>query len=244
MVFIFKYLAELNNSEKYKVPAIIKDGNIIAIKISNNNGVSITIRDSYLLLTASLLKGSKTFKCELKGVEPVLQYSDRLTESEKYDAHKDTSHYSKDIKLINNYSIWFKLITEYCVKDCTVLYHIIIKFKNLIYGKFSIYIEDFPTISSLSFAIYRWHYLKSDRSITSDEVFNFIRESYTGWSTDKYKPSGKNIYCYDVNYLYPFVMKNNLYPVGPINIFDGDINYFKWYLLDSRCRCTIKKKKN
>ena len=38
-----------------------------------------------------------------------------------------------------------------------------------------------------------------------------------------YIPQGKDINVYDVNSLYPYVMKSNLYPVGPINQFEGDI---------------------
>ena len=38
-----------------------------------------------------------------------------------------------------------------------------------------------------------------------------------------YKPSGRNIKCYDVNSLYPSVMKNNKFPVGNITYFEGDI---------------------
>ena len=81
-------MANLNNNKKFTVSAIIKDGNIISIKISNRNGVNIIIRDSYLLLTGSLLKLSKTFNCNiLKGIEPVLIYSDSLNDEEKYYAH-------------------------------------------------------------------------------------------------------------------------------------------------------------
>ena len=40
-----------------------------------------------------------------------------------------------------------------------------------------------------------------------------------------YKPKGlnKDIYCYDVNSLYPFVMSEFDSPVGPIHKFEGDI---------------------
>jgi hypothetical protein len=50
--------------------------------------------------------------------------------------------------------------------------------------------------------------------------------SYTGGAVDMYiprPPKGVKLYCYDVNSLYPFVMKNNLMPTGkPIQFF-GDI---------------------
>jgi hypothetical protein len=38
-----------------------------------------------------------------------------------------------------------------------------------------------------------------------------------------YKPYGENIRCYDVNSLYPYIMKINKFPVGIIRKFIGDI---------------------
>ena len=43
-----------------------------------------------------------------------------------------------------------------------------------------------------------------------------------------YLPRGKNVYSYDVNSLYPFVMKENLFPTGAINEFEGDITDKYW----------------
>lgn len=45
-----------------------------------------------------------------------------------------------------------------------------------------------------------------------------------------YKPYGENIYCYDVNALYPTMMHNKKFPVGPIRVFQGDIEWL--YILD------------
>uniref|UniRef100_A0A896YSL2 DNA polymerase n=1 Tax=Coniophora olivacea TaxID=85977 RepID=A0A896YSL2_9AGAM len=65
--------------------------------------------------------------------------------------------------------------------------------------------------------------------ITQRGVFNFMRRSFTGGSTEMYKPNaiGKELYCYDVNSLYPAVMANNLYPTGNIYQFEGDISIIK-----------------
>jgi hypothetical protein len=49
------------------------------------------------------------------------------------------------------------------------------------------------------------------------------KKAYSGGSTDLYCPYGKNIYRYDVNSLYPFVMKEFPMPVGNITFFEGDI---------------------
>jgi hypothetical protein len=54
-----------------------------------------------------------------------------------------------------------------------------------------------------------------------------IRKSYTGGSVDMYIPKGKNIKCYDVNSLYPFVMYSNEMPVGKPRYFNGDIRLIK-----------------
>lgn len=42
----------------------------------------------------------------------------------------------------------------------------------------------------------------------------FIRRAYYGGHTDTYKPYGENLYYYDVNSLYPFVMKEFPMPGG------------------------------
>jgi len=45
-------------------------------------------------------------------------------------------------------------------------------------------------------------------------MFNDIKQGYTGGSVDVYKPTGQHIYRYDVNSLYPYVMKSYPMPVG------------------------------
>jgi hypothetical protein len=58
------------------------------------------------------------------------------------------------------------------------------------------------------------------------EVANDIRESYTGGAVDMYIPENKDnteLFAYDVNSLYPFVMKEFDMPVGKPIFFKGDI---------------------
>jgi len=62
--------------------------------------------------------------------------------------------------------------------------------------------------------------------IIKGKVYEFIKESYTGGSTEMYKPAppkGTKIHCYDVNGLYPSRMKTWEMPVGVIRQFEGDI---------------------
>ena len=109
------------------------------------------------------------------------------------------------------------------------------------------YLEHYLTLPSLSLGIFRAHYLRNNSiPITSGKVLDFIRKSYTGGMTNMYKPSSTSkIYCYDVNSLYPTVMRNNLFPVGNINYFEGDISILgpreNNILFVSDCKVTSKK---
>uniref|UniRef100_UPI00397B4606 DNA polymerase n=1 Tax=Salmonella sp. SAL4457 TaxID=3159912 RepID=UPI00397B4606 len=72
LIFLFKYLAKLWMFDGYKVTPIFKDGAAISIVVTNNNGVSLTFRDSYLILPSSLKTLAETFKTNQKLIEPVL----------------------------------------------------------------------------------------------------------------------------------------------------------------------------
>jgi hypothetical protein len=97
----------------------------------------------------------------------------------------------------------------------------------MIFELFKININNYSTLSSLAFGIFRTHFLrKNEIPQLSGQIENDLRQSYTGGAVDMYIPrikKGDKIYCYDVNSLYPFVMKNFDMPVGkPIQFF-GDI---------------------
>src|SRR6266498_3704185 len=83
----------------------------------------------------------------------------------------------------------------------------------------------YPTLPSLSFNLFRTHYLKKDTiHMISGKIAEDIRKGYTGGAVDMYKPfSNKKIYGYDVNGLYAYVMANFKYPIGNPMYFEGDI---------------------
>jgi hypothetical protein len=120
------------------------------------------------------------------------------------------------------------------------LYQILDKFSKQIFSLFRIDIFKYPTLSSLAFTIYRSKFLKPDEiPLIHGEIFNFIKESYTGGSVDVYKPrpnknnfsnspeggglQGEKVYRYDVNSLYPYAMKKFPMPAGKPIYFEGDI---------------------
>lgn len=125
---------------------------------------------------------------------------------------------------------------KYCELDCISLYNILINFNNIITrseDKWQLNMNNYPTLPSLSFAIFRTHYLL-ENSVTqiSGKIYKDIKESYTGGSIDMYiigpnqNDINEKIYSYDVNSLYPYVMMNNLMPVRDIIYFEGDIRKF------------------
>jgi hypothetical protein len=100
---------------------------------------------------------------------------------------------------------------------------------------FRIDLLKYPTLSSLAFAIYRSKILKDDAQIPliHGEIYEFIKNSYTGGSVDVYKPiptvrepkvtEETLIRRYDVNSLYPFAMKEFPMPSDNPVYFEGDI---------------------
>lgn len=83
----------------------------------------------------------------------------------------------------------------------------------------------------------RTKFLKNDKiPLIHGDIYKFIKKAYTGGSVDVYKPSPSNkpfeisnnenkekVYRFDVNSLYPFVMKEFPMPIGSPIYFEGDI---------------------
>lgn len=231
-IFLIKYLSEIGKCK----PIIHKGANaIISFRFKPNwkkDFSYITFLDSYLMLPSSLKNLSKSFSVDnpkdlfpilfndinYQGLVPDFNYFIGIS-LEEYNEYKDSF---KD-------KIWnFKEESiKYCILDCISLFQVLNKFSTLIWDKFKLNIINYPTLPSLAFAIFRSKYLKflSIHQI-SGKIERDIRQGYTGGSTDMFipiLPKGKKIYVYDVNSLYPFVMKNNQYPVGSPTYFEGDI---------------------
>jgi hypothetical protein len=236
-IFKIKHLVNIG-----KCTPIIHKGKIIPFSFSPNwkkdsLNYKVTFYDSYLLLSSSLSKLSKSFQVD----SPKDLFPTFLNDINYKGVVPDISYF-KDINLLdyNNYKerwdnsngnkVWDfkKEAIAYCNIDCKALFQILSKFNKLIFNRFHLNIVDYPTLPSVAFSIYRSSYYKNELiHQLSGDIDRDIRTGYTGGSTDMYIPSlnsNKKIYAYDVNSLYPFVMKEFSYPIGTPTYFEGDIS--------------------
>lgn len=246
-IFLIRILSSLTDV----IRPIIRENRIIDLKfkfkaqmqISGHTYYSIYFRDSYLLLPLSLQKLAINFEVENKGmfpfkfvndenisldydgIIPLIDYFDDLTNTNEDEKQLYIKKYTDYYLSFNNNS--WNLRSEcvkYCEQDVKTLYQIIDKFSKEIYKLFRLDILKYPTLSSLAFGIYRSSFLGDYKiPLIDGNIFKDIKKGYTGGSVDVYKPYGENIWHYDVNSLYPFVMKQFEMPVGTPIYFEGDI---------------------
>jgi hypothetical protein len=97
----------------------------------------------------------------------------------------------------------------------------------MIFNLFERNIHNYSTLPSLAFAIFRSKFMVEENiPQLSGKIAKDIRQGYTGGAVDMYIPeskTGKTIYCYDVNSLYPSVMQKYDLPIGNPTYFEGDI---------------------
>jgi DNA polymerase type B, organellar and viral len=245
-IFILSILSDLSN----KIEPVIRDGRYINIKLyyGPNNKYVISFRDSMLLLPSSLKKLSNSFNdTEIKGIFPydfvnniALNYIGKIPEFEYFSNTINLDKYDEldkeDKEFVDQYIEYnnkFKNKTwdlrheliKYCELDVISLWQVINNFQKLIYKNFSQDILNWPTLSSLAFAIYRSNFLdnKANIPIVLGKIYDNIKLAYTGGSVDVYKPYGRNIYRYDVNSLYPSQMLKQDMPIGYPTYFEGNI---------------------
>lgn len=235
-VFLLRILNDMGN---ITTSLTQNNGKIINLNVHYGNKYTLSLRDSLLLLPASLDKLAKTFNKypdQHKSIFPILFTSDQQIDIDYVGPVPDYKYYKgitfeEYIQYKNEYeqcmgdwSLRDESI-QYCERDCISLFYVLQHFNELIFDKFNLNIMNYPTLSSLAFGIYRSNFLKEDEfkiPLVSGSMLQDIKQSYYGGHTDVYKPYGRKLYHYDVNSLYPFVMKNYPMPVGPVKFVEGD----------------------
>ena len=227
-IYLLRVLAQLG----LKKP-IIKDGNMIALPINwnlrNNKIGTITFKDSLLMLPQSLRSLAKSFNVEEKSHFPFKFVNDPNVPLNYVGNIPSIDHWNditQEEYLSLNHENWSlkEETIKYCEQDCITLHQILVKFNCLVFNRWNVNINRYPTLPSLAFGIYRTNYMEENTiPKLQGTIYNDIAQGFTGGHTDVYLPRMENAKHYDVNSLYPFVMSEFDMPVGPIHKFEGDI---------------------
>nr|YP_009693752.1 hypothetical protein [Inonotus obliquus]BBN21278.1 hypothetical protein [Inonotus obliquus] len=177
------------------------------------------------------------------GEVPAYKYfDDKKVSLDDYNNYKS--------KFNNNWSLKNET-NNYCLNDCIVLHKIMLKFRELMLKYFRLDIIKCPTAASLSMRVFRTNYL-DDKIIPNlpINIYNILVESYYGGHVDLYIPESNSdftvteilskiknkdtndlevVNSYDINSLYPSVMKDNLFPTELVGYFKGDITLMDEY---------------
>ena len=231
-----------------KVTPLMRDSKILKLTFNFSCGHSDKRRcnlyfyDSMLILPNSLESLSVSFNIETPKIRYPLKFLNKDSFSLNYVGAVPEYKYfykafTKDFTMedYKNYCNTFKSnkwnlkkeLIKYCEIDTIALHQVITKFRMKIYNLFEVDITKYPTISSLTFGIYRTVFMKEYRipRILS-KLHYIIKESYYGGITENYKGLGWNLNSYDVNSLYPFSMWSFPMPTGKPTHFVGDIFKF------------------
>lgn len=119
---------------------------------------------------------------------------------------------------------------DYCINDCLITYQIyeyLKKWAENHGGKLKL------TIASTSISILKAYnpniqtYLSElNKKFELSNLDEFFRESYFGGRTETHIKKGADLYYYDINSLYPYVMAENYFP-NPLTLFEYKDSIFK-----------------
>lgn len=181
---VLAYNARSEVKKKIEISPIIPRGSGIFSFDLDWDGMKLTFLDSSALLPFSLKKITKEF-----GV----------------------THEKLEIDYTRIRKITKKLI-RYLKHDVMGLYEAIEKFRNWPLNKKA---GSAPTIASQSLKVLRT-FIDEPIAFLQPEIDKEVRQAYFGGRVEIFKPAfsakKRKIYCYDVNSLYPFIMRNHEYP--------------------------------
>lgn len=223
VIFILKVLTTFNERDnenendkgnKYKISAILRDDKVIKLTIKKNNN-TLNILDSYCMLVGSLSRLGKDFGVETQKTTFPYKFSthDNLFyKGDTPDIHLYNDLSREDYSKIYQQEWSFKDETiKYLKNDLNCLYEIIVSANKQIFRDYKINIKDSLTISGLAMKIYLNKYYNDNIPlINKPSIYKDIKQGYYGGITEVYKPSGENLFYYDVNSLYPYAALNDM----------------------------------
>ncbi|MGE7114930.1 DNA polymerase [Lysinibacillus sp. NPDC047702] len=195
----------------------------------------ITFHDSNKIILGKLKKICKDFgleehqsKIELKDHIIKLGWgrdrkNKKIKNIEDYDERNSEGYYFDHVDPFE------KELNEYLRMDCVSLYEVVTTLINIS----GLELEDFlrcPTTASLAMKVYSKNFADDYKKAVSTRYLSdtgkfyekYIRESYCGGRTEVFMPYLDFGYHYDVNSLYPFVMKTFKIPFGKPTFYEGE----------------------
>lgn len=183
------------NGKMYKIKPLMRNNMLYEIAVFLDKKLVFNFRDSLTLLTSPLNTLAKHL-CPQLGSKGSIDH--------------------ENISVDNISTLKYQLIS-YMKQDILLLGGVMLKAQDIYWKFYNIDIVTKLTLSSLALAIFRTKYYDSDNRpihIPNRNEDTFIRRGYYGGHADVYIPKGENLYYYDVNSLYPFIMKAFPMPGG------------------------------
>lgn len=192
-IIILKHLAI--HGEKYTIKPLMRNHRLYEIAVYQGKKMLFSLRDSLTLLTSSLDNLAKNL-CPQLGTKGSIPYD--------------------EVRVSNLMTLRHQLL-EYMTQDILLLGGVMQKAQEIYWTQYNVDIVTKLTLSSLALSIFRTNYYDQNNwpiHITNRNEDTFIRRGYYGGHADAYKPIGENLYYYDVNSLYPYIMKSYPMPGG------------------------------
>ncbi|MGG1343888.1 DNA polymerase [Bacillus toyonensis] len=209
--------------------SIFINGNVVTL-----HSDSMILHDSLRLLPGTLEKLCQDFGLTDNAKKDLSQ----VIQEQGYAIYKEDGSFDKKKSLGNyfeNVPADDLILNEYLEFDCRSLYEIL----SIVMEIAEIDLETLvkcPTTASLAMRVYKEQYTDSYEIATSTNyngewgrfLEDHVRMAYYGGRTEVFTPHIQSGYHYDVNSLYPHVMKIAKFPVGYPELLDEKKAKAKW----------------
>ncbi|XP_054789359.1 DNA polymerase-like [Prosopis cineraria] len=224
-IILMKFIA--THGVKYTFTPLMRNNRLYELSVYHGKKLLFRLRDSLTLLPSSLDNLAKNL-CPHLGVKGSIPH--------------------ENVQVSNLSQLRDQLIS-YLKQDIRLLGGVMLKAQSIYFDEFKVDIVTKLTLSSLALCIYRTNFYDPNTfpiHIPNRNEDSFLRRAYYGGHADTYQPKGENLDYYDVNSLYPYIMKTFPMPGGkPVwhgKLEGQDIDrlygYFEAHIV---CPPTIKK---